>query len=389
MRSTDNATSEPADWLWQRQLAEERRRWRQEDLEQRTLENARVLWARFVEQNRRDIEERSEQLKTFSNLAALLAGFALLGILQFDFENHGGADLGVIIAFGIMVSLVVALSLNSMMICGLIHASIMKTGHDYVSEEQEAEFMASCRDFALRWKAGDRPPRPRRTFQNHWASRCEREWRRGFYLFSASVPSFIAMLTLAAWIKFYDQIETAIVMTGILGASLAFYLGAQGRWAKHIISDKATAASSDRAGEPVLRSLGLPFDWHQQPRQGPSARPSTQQPRHRRMSAAFGNRIQAYLQTPHFWNPESPTSSQHSCQPADPVKVEMSGEHVHAQEGHDVHRGSAGILASDLAVPAHIASQSCLLEGNAASTSPPLQNGDCSFCLDPLLESTK
>ena len=52
---------------------EERRRWRQEDIEQRTLENARVLWARFVEQNRRDIEERSEQLKTFSNLAALVS----------------------------------------------------------------------------------------------------------------------------------------------------------------------------------------------------------------------------------------------------------------------------------------------------------------------------
>ena len=44
----------------------------------------------------------------------------------------------------------VALCLNSMMICGLIHASIMKTGHDYVSEEQEAEFMAACRDFALK-----------------------------------------------------------------------------------------------------------------------------------------------------------------------------------------------------------------------------------------------
>ena len=54
------------------------------------------------------------------------------------------------------------------------------------------------------------------------------------------------MLALAAWIKFYNQIETAIVMTGILGASLAFYLGAQGRWAKHIISDKASSAASDR-----------------------------------------------------------------------------------------------------------------------------------------------
>ena len=38
-----------------------------------------------------------------------LAGFAMLGILQFDFDNHGAADLGVIIAFGVMVSFVVSL----------------------------------------------------------------------------------------------------------------------------------------------------------------------------------------------------------------------------------------------------------------------------------------
>ncbi len=60
------------------------------------------------------------------------------------------------------------------------------------------------------------------------------------------------MLALAAWIKFFDQIETAIVMTGILGVSLAFYLGAQGRWAKHIISDKATSSASDRVNSPVF-----------------------------------------------------------------------------------------------------------------------------------------
>ncbi|KAK9864777.1 hypothetical protein WJX84_005167 [Apatococcus fuscideae] len=354
---------ERADWQWQRQLAEERRRWRQEDLEQRTLENARVLWARFVEQNRRDIEERSEQLKTFSNLAALLAGFAMLGILQFDFDNHGGADLGVIIAFGVMVSFVVALSLNSMMICGLIHASIMKVGHDYVSEEQEAEFMASCREFALRFQPGDRPPRPRRTFQNHWASRCEREWRRGFYLFSASVPSFIAMLALAAWIKFYDQIETAIVMTGILGASLAFYLGAQGRWAKHIISDKP--AASDRAGEPVLRPLGLPFDWHQQPRVGPNSRPVQTLPLHRKMSAALGNRLQAYLQPPHLW-PSETTPSSNSSMSADPIKVEMDEKDSvtgrKLAETHDVQADSATEARSGGSAGSHTS----LLRGGAA-----------------------
>ncbi len=42
-----------------------------------------------------------------------LAGFAMLGILQFDFDNHGAADLGVIIAFGVMVSFVVSFGSSS------------------------------------------------------------------------------------------------------------------------------------------------------------------------------------------------------------------------------------------------------------------------------------
>ena len=52
-----------------------------------------------------------------------LAGFALLGILQFDFENHGGADLGVIIAFGVMVSLVVSLSAQMLLTGTIYHAA--------------------------------------------------------------------------------------------------------------------------------------------------------------------------------------------------------------------------------------------------------------------------
>lgn len=35
--------------------------------------------------------------------------------------------------------------------CGLIHASILKMGRSYVTEEEEAEFIHHCRDFALRW----------------------------------------------------------------------------------------------------------------------------------------------------------------------------------------------------------------------------------------------
>ncbi len=44
----------------------------------------------------------------------------------------------------------VALSFSSMTMCGLIHASILKMGRSYVTEEEEAEFIHHCRNFALR-----------------------------------------------------------------------------------------------------------------------------------------------------------------------------------------------------------------------------------------------
>ena len=153
-----------------------------------------------------------------------------------------------------------------MTMCGLIHASILKMGRSYVTEEEEAEFIHHCRAFALRqafsgdlkasitsllelkviltiswhnvfgvnskplpvvsgtvltgltdrfevtaiswsgldlpekrllcpyvrlllwrrYKPGDRPPQPQRTFQNTWRARCEDDWLRAFYMFSFS-----------------------------------------------------------------------------------------------------------------------------------------------------------------------------------------------------------
>lgn len=54
-------------------------------MKQRSLDNARVLWSRFVEKNRRDVEEHAEQLKSVSNNAALIAGFAVVAVLEFQF----------------------------------------------------------------------------------------------------------------------------------------------------------------------------------------------------------------------------------------------------------------------------------------------------------------
>ena len=113
------------------------------------LDNARVVWARYVEKNRRDVEERAEQLKGISNLAALVAGFALVSFLQFDFSASAGGE-GVQFAFGLTIALTVAVEALAMVMCSLIHASILKTGRAYVSAEEEADFMARANEFAAR-----------------------------------------------------------------------------------------------------------------------------------------------------------------------------------------------------------------------------------------------
>ena len=72
-----------------------------------TLDNARAIWDRCVETNRRDIEERAEQLKSISNLAALVAGFAMISFLQFQFQVTD-ASQAITMGFGISTALVVS-----------------------------------------------------------------------------------------------------------------------------------------------------------------------------------------------------------------------------------------------------------------------------------------
>ena len=44
-----------------------------------------------------------------------------------------------------------------------------------------------------RYKPGDRPPQPQRTFQNTWRARCEDDWLRAFYMFSFSAaPNYLS-----------------------------------------------------------------------------------------------------------------------------------------------------------------------------------------------------
>ncbi|KAI3435756.1 hypothetical protein D9Q98_001814 [Chlorella vulgaris] len=255
------------DIAWREREAEFMQRqalWRQQDLVQRELENARCLWSRCVEKNRRDVEERSEQLKAISNLSALIAGFALVAFLQFDFEPNAASE-GVQLAFGATIALTVLLEANAMVICSLIHASILRTGRSYVSSQEEADFMARARHFAAGYQPGDRPPAPRRNFQAHWQYACESQWRVAFLMFSAGIPVFFANMALAAWIKFDYSIKTAVTMTAMMGLAFAYFLVAQNRWSWHLIGQRHNELEE---ALPHSAPGGLPWDWHQTPAPG-------------------------------------------------------------------------------------------------------------------------
>lgn len=245
------------------QFMQHAHQWRAQDVEQMTLDNARAIWDRCVETNRRDIEERAEQLKSISNLAALVAGFAMISFLQFQFQVTD-ASQAITMGFGISTALVVALNVNAMMMCALIHASILKSGPEYVSDAEEADFMSRCRQFAIRYQRGDRPPAPRRHFRAHWNNRCEGEWRRAFYMFSAGIPIFLANMAFAGWIKFSPrlgfQAGTPIIITALMGLGTVYFLLSHGRWASHILTQ------APQSSEQQLDPAGLPWDWHLPPK---------------------------------------------------------------------------------------------------------------------------
>ena len=92
-------------------------------------------------QTRRDVEEKSEQLKAVSNLAALIAGFALVAFLQFDwseaFVDRSGALLPL---FAATMALTVGFETVCVIVCTLMLASIYKPGQGYRSEQVRAAF---------------------------------------------------------------------------------------------------------------------------------------------------------------------------------------------------------------------------------------------------------
>ena len=251
--------------------------WRKSDVKQRTLDNARVVWNRYVEKNRRDVEEKSEQLKSISNLSALIAGFAVVSLVELNFTNDfeklpTHVSEWLISVYAASTALVVGLMLNSMVLCTFILSSILKRGKSYVSEDEEAEFLFRCRRFANHFKPGDYPPQPKRTFERHWENRCESSWKKAFYMFTMGVPIFLANLACCAWLKFsYSKLTNGLV-SGIVFISALVWAKTNKDWGWEIAKGSDARRSLNgkknlkRGADVGGKINGLPFDWHARPK---------------------------------------------------------------------------------------------------------------------------
>ena len=261
---------EERDWwhlehLWR----QENRKWRVEDVEQRVLENARWIWLRYAEKNRRDVEEKSEQLKSISNLSALIAGFAVVAFVELQFHDpetkpaHVGEVL--IVAYAATTATVVALMLNSMVLCSFLLCSILRNGKTYVSEAEEADYLFRCRSFSANYKPGDAPPTPKRSFEAFWETRCEDDWKHAFRMFTCGVPVFLVNIACVAWLKFHYSPAAAGATTAIAVAATAGWAKTQNNWGWHVARGGRAADRSAVASGAPREPAGMPFDWHARP----------------------------------------------------------------------------------------------------------------------------
>mmetsp|Transcript_19155 Transcript_19155/g.60238 ORF Transcript_19155/g.60238 Transcript_19155/m.60238 type:complete len:232 (-) Transcript_19155:305-1000(-) len=152
---------ETADMAWEIKC-------RQEDMRQRAVDNER----RSIDDARRNVDEKAEQLKAVSHLSALIAGFAM--IVMVEVELPDSISLVLLIVYSATCASVVGLMLLAMLNCTIMLIAVMK--YDCVNR-----------------------PIP---FRQFWQTRCEADWRFAYRCFSLGVPMFMIVLAQIGWVVF-------------------------------------------------------------------------------------------------------------------------------------------------------------------------------------------
>eukprot|EP00658_Telonema_sp_P-2_P034334 TRINITY_DN25070_c0_g1_i2.p1 TRINITY_DN25070_c0_g1~~TRINITY_DN25070_c0_g1_i2.p1 ORF type:complete len:333 (-),score=81.54 TRINITY_DN25070_c0_g1_i2:275-1273(-) len=124
------------------------------------------------------VEEKTQQLKAISNLSALIAGFAMVSLVELTVPDD--INSGVLMLFGLATALVVCTMLLTMLTTSMMLVYILN--YRQVTDQ--------C-------------------FKTVWGNKCERDWRWSFNCFKFGVPCFMVSLGCISWIKFQTENEWA------------------------------------------------------------------------------------------------------------------------------------------------------------------------------------
>ena len=133
---------------------------REEDMRQRSLENER----RSIDDARRSVDEKSQQLKAISHLSALIAGFAMITLVEIQIDDDLDGWLTAI--FGGTTAVVIGCMLLAMLNSTLMLVAILK--YDCVKREVP--------------------------FADFWRLRCEDDFLFSLRCFTRGIPVFMVVL---------------------------------------------------------------------------------------------------------------------------------------------------------------------------------------------------
>lgn len=196
---------------------------REEDMKQRALENERHA----IDDARRSVDEKAEQLKILANQSALFAGFSMVVLVESNIPDDINGVLLTI--FGGTTACVIALMLVSSLNATYVLVAILR--YDCVNREVP--------------------------FYEFWRKRCEPDWKLALRAFSYGVPLFMVVVSLVAWMTFWDSnhryISASVVTAVVLMVTIFWFGSTHRKWTGFLMRPEARVLTRGTSTRSSLR----------------------------------------------------------------------------------------------------------------------------------------